>query len=67
MPRLRLGRAGVGLGPQYRRLWTATAVSNLGDGMYLTALPLLAAQLTRDPLRLSLVAFAAWLPWLLSG
>ena len=36
----------MGLGPQYRRLWTATAVSNLGDGMYLTALPLLAAQLT---------------------
>jgi MFS family permease len=33
--------------------------------MYLAALPLLAATLTRDPLPVSVVTFAGWLPWLL--
>ncbi|HWC40575.1 MAG TPA: MFS transporter [Actinomycetota bacterium] len=56
---------GQGLGGAYRRLWTASAVSTLGDGMYLAALPLLAATLTRDPLPVSLVTVAGWLPWLL--
>ncbi len=57
--------AGARLGPEYRKLWAATAISTLGDGMYLAALPLLAAQLTRDPLAVSAVTFASWLPWLL--
>ena len=51
----------------FARLWGATAVSNVGDGVYATALPLLAASLTRDPLLVSLVSFAEWLPWLLFG
>lgn len=55
------------LGPEYRKLWAATAISTLGDGMYLAGLPLLAAQLTRDPLAVSAVTFASWLPWLLVG
>ena len=38
-------------------------MSNLGDGMYLAALPLLAATLTRDPLAVSVVTVASWLPW----
>lgn len=38
------------LGPGYRKLWTATALSTAVDGIYYTALPLLAAGLTRDPL-----------------
>jgi MFS family permease len=46
-------------------LWGASTVSSLGDGMYLAALPLLAATLTRDPLAVSVVTFAGWLPWLL--
>jgi len=33
--------------------------------MYLAALPLLAATLTRDPLAVSVVTVAGWLPWLL--
>jgi MFS family permease len=53
------------MGPEYRKLWTATAISTLGDGIYLAALPLLAAQLSRDPLAVSVVTFASWLPWLL--
>jgi MFS family permease len=51
----------------FGKLWTASAISNLGDGVYATALPLLAATLTRDPLLVSAVMFAEWLPWLLFG
>ena len=54
-----------GLGTAFRRLWAASTVSSLGDGMYLAALPLLAATVTRDPLAVSVVTFAGWLPWLL--
>lgn len=54
-------------GNGFPRLWAASGVSNLGDGVYGTALPLLAATLTRDPLLVSLVSFAEWLPWLLFG
>ncbi len=49
----------------YWRLWTASTVSNLGDGIFLVALPLLAARLTRDSLSISLVGVFASLPWLL--
>ena len=54
-------------GRGFARLWAASAVSNVGDGVYGTALPLLAATLTRDPLLVSVVSFAEWLPWLLFG
>ncbi len=54
-------------GSGFARLWGASAVSNVGDGVYATALPLLAATLTRDPLLVSVVSFAEWLPWLLFG
>src|SRR6266508_185989 len=69
MPHLRRGsaRTRTDLGPHYHKLWTAAAISNLGDGVFLTALPLLAATLTRDPLQVSLVFAAGWLPWLLLG
>ena len=52
-------------GHDFVKLWLAQGVSNLGDDVYLTALPLLAATLTRDPLPVSAVMFAEWLPWLL--
>ncbi len=55
----------VRLGPSYAKLWAAVTVSNVGDGIYYTALPLLAATLTRDPLTISMVFFAEQLPWLL--
>lgn len=53
------------LGPEYRKLWAAGAISNLGDGVTLTAGPLLAATLTRDPVLVAGVAFAQRVPWLL--
>ena len=37
------------LGGNFARLWTAGAVSNLGDGVVLAAMPLLAASLTTPP------------------
>jgi len=55
------------LGPVFNRLWAASGISNLGDGVYAAALPLLAASLTSDPLAVSAVTFAQWLPWLLFG
>ena len=53
------------LSPAYWRLWTASTISNLGDGVFLVALPLLAYQLTRSELSISFIGVAAALPWLL--
>ena len=54
-----------GLGGRFAKLWSASAVSNLGDGVDAVALPLLAESLTRDPLLFAGVAVAQRLPWLL--
>lgn len=54
-----------GLGPEYKKLWTASTISNLGDGVTLVAAPLLAASLTRDPLLVAGAAFLKQLGWLL--
>lgn len=51
----------------FRRLFAASAISNLGDGLRLAALPLLAASLTRDPGAVSLMTAVIWLPWLVFG
>jgi MFS family permease len=46
-------------------LWWAAATSNIGDGIRVTALPLLIATLTRDPLLVSGVTAATLAPWIL--
>ncbi|HEX6326226.1 MAG TPA: MFS transporter [Jiangellaceae bacterium] len=56
-----------GTGNPYRRLLSATTLSNLGDGLRAAALPLLAASLTDDPVLVGGVAAAGWLPWLIFG
>lgn len=48
-----------------RRLLASVGISDVGDGIRQTALPLLAAALTADPLGVSAVAVAEALPWLL--
>ena len=53
------------LGVEYRKLWTASTISNLGDGVTLVAGPLLAASLTRDPILVAGLTFAQRVPWLL--
>ena len=55
----------AGLGASYWKLWAASTISNLGDGVTVIAGPLLAASLTRDPVLVAGVAFAQRLPWLL--
>jgi MFS family permease len=56
---------GSGLNREYGKLWTASTISNLGDGITLVAGPLLAATLTRDPVLVAGLTFAQQLPWLL--
>ncbi len=53
------------LGPDFARLLSATVSSNLGDGIRLTAGPLLVASLTQDPVPVAVAVFAQQLPWLL--
>jgi MFS family permease len=52
------------LGSRFRRLFAATLVSNLGDGMAIVAYPWLASAVTRNPALIALVAVAQRLPWL---
>lgn len=49
----------------FRLMFSAAAVSNLGDGISALAFPWLATLITRDPVLIALVAFATRLPWLL--
>jgi MFS family permease len=53
------------LGPAFWRLYAASATSNLADGINRVALPLLAADLTRDPVLVAGLTALAFLPWLL--
>jgi MFS family permease len=53
------------LGADFRRLWTSSAVSNVGDGVTMVAGPLLVASITTNPAAVAAAAFAQQLPWLL--
>jgi len=53
------------LGPSYWKLWTSSGLSNLADGVFKIALPLLAVQLTQSPTLVAGLTVAATLPWLL--
>ncbi len=52
------------LGTAFANLFTANIASSLGDGIARTAIPLLAVQVTLDPLLISGIAALAMLPWL---
>ncbi|MET9265066.1 MFS transporter [Amycolatopsis sp. NPDC004079] len=49
----------------YWRLWWASAVDNVGDGIFAAAVPLLTVTITRDPVLVSVVSATTYLPWLL--
>ena len=53
------------LGAGYFKLFGASVISNLGDGIGAVAYPWLASAITRDPLLISLVAVVQRLPWLI--
>ncbi|BAN00602.1 MFS transporter [Ilumatobacter coccineus] len=53
------------LGANYFKLFGASTISNLGDGIGLIAYPWLASAVTRNPFLISLVAVVQRLPWLL--
>ena len=55
----------VALGKNYWRLFSAHAISNLGDGIAAIAYPWLASAVTRSPFLIALVAVASRLPWLI--
>lgn len=53
------------LGRDFRKIWPAAAISNLGDGAMLAAGPLLVASITDEPAAVGAAAFIQQLPWLL--
>ncbi|WUH99787.1 MFS transporter [Spirillospora sp. NBC_00431] len=58
-------RVSARLGADFMKLWTASAVSNVGDGVTMVAGPLLVASLTDAPALVAGAAFVQSLPWLL--
>ncbi|MBP2705469.1 MFS transporter [Microbispora sp. RL4-1S] len=58
---------GQRLGGAYSRLWVASSLSAVGDGMTLTAGPLVAASFTSDPRLVAGVTMALTLPYVLLG
>ena len=57
----------IKLGAVFHRFWIGSLSSNLADGAMMTALPMVAALLTNDPLLVSGLMVARFLPWLLVG
>jgi MFS family permease len=53
------------LGPAFNRLFGASVISNLSDGLLAVAAPLLAISLTKDPILISMLSAFVMLPWLL--
>ncbi|MFZ4719177.1 MAG: MFS transporter [Ilumatobacteraceae bacterium] len=49
----------------YWRLWTASAISNTGDGILAAALPILATRITDNSLSIGLISTFFAIPWLL--
>ncbi|MEV6712144.1 MFS transporter [Lentzea sp. NPDC051208] len=55
------------MGRNWYLLWSGSAISALGDGIFLAALPLLATTITQDPKLIAGVSFFGALPWLLAA
>jgi MFS family permease len=53
------------LGPAFNRMWGASLLSNLADGVLIAAAPLLAVSLTKNPVLISVISALVMLPWLL--
>ena len=53
------------MGPAFNRMWAASIVSNLADGVLGAAAPLLAIALTDNTVLISALGAMVMLPWLL--
>lgn len=53
------------LGAAFWRLWISSGLSNLADGIFKVALPLVAIRYTQSPTAIAGLALAVTLPWLL--
>ncbi|MEU8023647.1 MFS transporter [Micromonospora haikouensis] len=60
-------RERAALGRGYWRLLGSVSFANLGDGIRITAFPLLALTLTRDPTAIAGLAAMEFVPWILFG
>lgn len=52
------------MGRDFRGPWESSTVANLGDGILLSAGPLLGATITREPIAAAPAVFLQQLPWL---
>jgi MFS family permease len=55
------------LGGAFRWIWLSSTIGNLGDGVLLSAGPLLVVSVTVDPFAVAMAVFVQRLPWLLFG
>jgi MFS family permease len=55
------------LGHDFRWLWGQSTITNLGDGVLLSAGPLLVTTITREPLAVAMAVFLQQLPWVVFG
>ena len=55
------------MGKRFQKVWAASAISLVGDGMILSAMPLLIAGLTTNTTLISGLEIARGLPWLAFG
>ncbi|WP_370566168.1 MFS transporter [Cryobacterium sp. BB736] len=53
------------LGASYWKLWSSSGLSNLADGVFSVALPLVAITYTQSPILIAGVSLALRLPWLI--
>lgn len=53
------------MGPAFNRMWAASLISNLSDGVLMAAAPLLAISLTDNTVLISAIGATVMLPWLL--
>jgi MFS family permease len=54
----------IALGPDFSRIWSASLITNLVDGVLKLSAPLLAVSLTEDPILIGLLSALGLLPWL---
>jgi MFS family permease len=55
------------LGRDFRWLWGSSALTNLSDGVLLSAGPLLVTTVTREPFAVAMAVFLQQLPWVVLG